>query len=124
MTSMRSAMPLRMQSILYAEIQGRIERLQALVGVAEHRIGAIIDGGSFGLGREHLARLDRTGDALPILEQADADARHIGGAQAGAGMTPQPLNRAAEHIGADLQPEVAGGAAVTGDDAAHLGAPL
>ena len=39
-------------------------------------------------------------------------------------MTAQPLHRSIQDIGADLQPEIAGGAAIAGDDPPHLGSPL
>src|SRR5262249_27385386 len=73
---------------------------------------------------EDLARRDIAGDTLPVLEDTGTHARHIGRAQAGAGMVKQALHRALQDIGGDLQPEIAGRAAVASDDAADGDAAL
>src|SRR5690606_16334252 len=52
----------------------------------------------------------------PIPNRANPHAGDEGGAEARAGMTVDARHVAAERIGGDLQPEVAGGAAIGGED--------
>src|SRR5262249_58459012 len=94
-----------------------VELFEFWVGRWIIRMGAMRAAGGLAVGLEqppgrHIARY-----ASEFLEQPDAVSGDIGGTQAGSGVAIDALHGPCKNIGRDLQPEIARGTAIAGEDA-------
>src|ERR1700676_1791273 len=88
-------------------VQGAIVSVAASIGFCERRVRF-----------DAFGRRDEPADAGPVAGKADADGGGPRRSETGSRMAGEPLQGLLQHIGHDLHPHAAGGAAIGDDEAA------